>query len=420
MGFSMAKSLFLFLLIILSCSDYNLTKKDVINYPPEPILQVTPESLAITDVNAGCDITQEITLKNIGTGILEITDIEYYITLPVNFSYELNESENGALPWDLGPEEERVFTITYTPTDNLGDSAFLEITSNDSNSPTKVPTDGDGDYHAWVLDEFEQETLKDIDILFVVDNSGSMGRVQSSLSSNFDTFINIFAASGVDYHIAFITTDSAEFVGEIVTPLFSDPVGEANSQINSIGTMGSPHEKGIEFSYEALRGAGDAAPGSEFFREDAKLVIIYISDEDDHGSITPSVAATYFLALKTSSTYVTAHSVIGDVPGGCGMAQPGFLYDDITMLMSGTSLSICSPDWGTPMEQLAVESMINNTFKLSDSNPVEQTIEVMVDGVISYDWTYDSIYNAVVFDSMSIPQNNQTVEISYAIFGDCP
>jgi hypothetical protein len=120
-----------------------------------------------------------------------------------------------------------------------------------------------------------------------------------------------------------------------------------------------------------------------------------------------------------SSAYVTAHAVIGDVPNGCSTAQPGDLYNDVVMLMSGTSLSICATDWGTPMENLAVESMVNNSFALSDS-PVEQTIEVMVDGVISYSWSYDSIYNSVVFDSMSIPQNGQIIEISYAIFGECP
>ena len=88
--------------------------------------------------------------------------------------------------------------------------------------------------------------------------------------------------------------------------------------------------------------------------------------------------------------------------------------------MSGSTLSICSTDWGTPMEQLAVESMVNNSFPLSDSSPVEQTIEVVVDGVVSYDWSYDSIYNAIIFDSMSIPQNNQIIEINYAVFGECP
>ena len=415
----MFKTILYSLLLILSCSDYNLTIEKPINYPPEPIIQVIPEGLTISNIDAGCETIQEIVVKNIGTGTLEIADIEYYITLPVNFSYDLNEAVNGPLPWDLAVDEEKTFTITYTPTDDLGDSAFLEITSNDATSPTRALTDGLGGYYGWITDEFEQETLKDIDILFVIDNSGSMGRVQTSLADNFDTFINIFAASGVDYHIAFITTDSPLFVGEIVTPLFSDPVGEANSQISSIGTYGSSTEKGIDMSYESLRGTGSAAPGTEFFREDAKLVIIYISDEDDHSSISPSIAATYFLALKMSATYVTTHAVIGDVPGGCGAAQSGDLYNDVVMLMSGTSLSICSADWGTPMEQLAVESMVNNSFQLSGNNLVEQTIEVMVDGIVSYSWTYDSIYNSVVFDAMSIPQNNQTIEISYAIFGEC-
>jgi hypothetical protein len=415
----MHKAFGYFLLLILSCSDYSLNVKTEKNDPATPIIQVTPEELIITDIDAGCDTTQEFVVKNIGNGILEISDIEYYITLPVNFSYDIDEATNGPLPWRLSSDEEKTFTITYTPTDDLGDNAFIEIASNDSSSPTRVNTEGLGDYYGWVTDEFEQETLKDVDILFVVDNSGSMNRVQTSLANNFDIFINIFAASGVDYHIAFITTDSSDLVGEVVTQLFADPIGEANSQINSIGTTGSHTEKGIERSYDALRGTGGAAPGTEFFREDAKLVIIYISDEDDHGNISPSVASSYFLALKTSSTYVTAHSVIGDVPNGCGTAQPGFLYDEIAILMSGTSLSICSSDWGTPMEQLAVESMVNNTFNLSDNNPVEQTIEVTVDGVISYDWSYDSIYNTIIFDVMSIPQNGQTIEINYAIFGEC-
>lgn len=414
----MLKTFFYFILLTLSCSDYNLVPEEIPNYPPEPVIQVTPEELIISDIDAGCETDQEIVVKNIGTGTLEITDIEYYITLPVNFSYDLNESVNGALPWYLTSEEEKTFTITYTPTDDLGDNAFLEIASNDATSPTRVPTEGLGDYYGWITDEFEQETLKDIDILFVVDNSGSMRRVQTSLADNFDIFINIFAASGVDYHIAFITTDNPSFVGEIVTPLFSDPIGEANSQITSIGISGSAMEKGIDSSYESLRGSGDAAPGSAFLRDSAKLVIIYISDEDDHSSTTPSVAAAYFLALKMSSTYVTAHAVIGDVPGGCATAQSGDLYNDVVMLMSGTSLSICATDWGTPMENLAVESMVNNSFTLSDS-PVEQTIEVLVDGVVSYSWTYDSIYNAVVFDAMSIPQNGQTIEVNYAIFGEC-
>jgi hypothetical protein len=416
----MFKSFLYFILLTLSCTDYTLNPKIVSNEPPQPIIQVTPDDLMITGISAGCETTKDIEVKNVGTGMLEITGIEYYITLPVNFSYDLDESANGALPWFLMAEEEKTFTITYNPTDDLGDSAFLEIESNDISSPTMVSTDGLGAYYNWVTDEFEQESLKDVDILFVVDNSGSMQRVQTSLADNFDTFINIFASSGVDYHIAFITTDNPTLVGEIVTPLLVDPIGEANSQIDSIGTRGSSTEKGIQMSYEALRGVGEAAPGSDFFRDTSKLVIIYISDEDDQGTITPTVASSYFIALKSSTAYITAHAVIGDIPYGCNTASSGDYYNDVAALMSGSTLSICATDWGTPMEQLAVESIINNSFPLSDNKPVEQTIEVTVDGIISYDWSYDSVYNAIIFDSMSIPSNSQIIEVNYAIFSECP
>jgi len=408
------------LLLILSCSDYNLSAEQEKNLPPSPVIQVTPESLELTNIDAGCELTEEIIIKNIGTGLLEVINIEYFITLPVNFTYELNETENGELPWELAPDDTKTFSIDYTPSDDLGDSAFIQIDSNDMSSPTTVFTNGLANYHAWVTDEFEQETLTDIDILFVIDNSGSMRNIQTNIANNFDIFINIFAASGVDYHIAFITTDSPDFVGEQITPLFLDPIQEANSQISAIGTLGSPNEVGIEMSYEALRGAGDAAPGSEFFREDAKLVIIYVSDEDDQGSISPIIASTYFSTLKQSSSSIATHAVIGDVPGGCPSAQPGELYSELVQQMNGTELSICSADWGTPMEQLAVESMINNTFYLSDSNPVVETIEVLVDSIAVFDWTYDSVYNAITFGSSSIPSDGQLIALNYAIYGQCP
>jgi hypothetical protein len=87
--------------------------------------------------------------------------------------------------------------------------------------------------------------------------------------------------------------------------------------------------------------------------------------------------------------------------------------------MNGTSLSICETDWGTPMEQLAIDSMNNVSFTLSNVHPVETTIEVMVDNVISYNWTYDGIYNSIVFDISAIPQSGQTIVVNYAVYGQC-
>jgi hypothetical protein len=412
-----------FLSIVLSCSDYNLYKEIPDNQPGEPDIEISPPFLEINDINAGCEKEEKITIKNVGTGILEVTDVEYYITYPINFSYDINESENGELPWYIGHDEEKTFTILYTPLDDELDDAFVEIKSNDPDESTvMVKTEGTGKYHGFKSDVFEQDTLSDVDILFVIDNSGSMNRFQTQLSSNFNTFINIFSLSGVDYHIGFITTDNSDFVGDIITIATVDPVAEANSQITSIGTFGNPFEKGIETSYDALY-SGEASPGGEFLRGNAKLSIIYVSDEDDFSTtITPAIASAYFFALKSSSSLVVAHAVAGDVPDGCnnsGLAQPGEKYLEMTTLMSGAFLSICSADWGTPMEQLAVDSMVNSSFELSNNSPVEETIEVYVEGIKVYDWIYDDIYNTVIFDASHIPNSGQEIIVNYAYFGNC-
>ncbi len=51
---------------------------------------------------------------------------------------------------------------------------------------------------------------KDVDILFVIDNSGSMGEEQANLSANFPSFINVLEAPDVkaNYRIGVTTTDN--------------------------------------------------------------------------------------------------------------------------------------------------------------------------------------------------------------------
>jgi hypothetical protein len=51
-----------------------------------------------------------------------------------------------------------------------------------------------------------------LDVLFVVDNSGSMSSSQTNLANNFSSFIDRFISKGYDFKIAVSTTDA--FYGE--------------------------------------------------------------------------------------------------------------------------------------------------------------------------------------------------------------
>ena len=55
----------------------------------------------------------------------------------------------------------------------------------------------DGDFAMDLVDEFEQDEVTSADILFVIDNSGSMGIWQTALTDNFSSFIGVFSVTGV-------------------------------------------------------------------------------------------------------------------------------------------------------------------------------------------------------------------------------
>ena len=396
-----------------------------------PVITITPDYHDFGEVYLGCDDTIPIEVGNIGNSNLIISDIEFFASVPVDFSIQDYETSWGALPIIIAPGDTIDLNIDYIPLDDLDDASYIEIVSNDPATPSAyADQDGLGDVEAWISDSFTQDGTVDVDILFVIDNSGSMGGNQTNLQNNFDTFMNAFTAAGVSYQVALITTDSADFVGDIITNATVDPVTEFNNQVDSIGTRGSAHEKGLWYAYESTT-TGDASPGSVtgFQRSDARLVVVYVSDEPDfshyaHGSggSTTMVPADYsasLLSLKSSSDLVVAHAISGDYPSGCtanGGAQFGDGYYDVVTGLGGTFMSICASDWSTTMDTLARESLAQMAFALSGT-PIEDTISVKIDGTVSADWNYEASSNTVIFTVS--PPDGSAIEINYAIWSTC-
>ena len=161
-----------------------------------------------------------------------------------------------------------------------------------------------------------------IDILFVIDNSGTMREEQASLVANFNRFINVLEniEGGLpDIHIGVVTADigagpygimgctgngdngilqNAPVGGACSTPGpelyikdFANPDGvtrdtnytgtlaETFSCIAELGTTGCGFEQPLEAARRALDGSNTQNNG--FLRTSAALAIVIISDEDD-------------------------------------------------------------------------------------------------------------------------------------------
>src|SRR5262245_57636987 len=57
-----------------------------------------------------------------------------------------------------------------------------------------------------------------IDVLFVIDNSGSMGQEQANLTANFPMFIQVLNDSGLDYRVG-VTTTGRNYTYQMMTPI---------------------------------------------------------------------------------------------------------------------------------------------------------------------------------------------------------
>jgi hypothetical protein len=165
---------------------------------------------------------------------------------------------------------------------------------------------------------------RDIDILFVIDNSGSMAEEQSSLSTNFQRFINVLESieGGLpNVNIGVVSSDTGSnsagaggCTGNGDNGLLQStrgdaaPVGcptptgafiqdwdngsggrtqnftggtlaETFSCIAQLGTGGCGFEQHLESMRRALNGSQPA--NANFLREGAYLAVIVIADEDD-------------------------------------------------------------------------------------------------------------------------------------------
>lgn len=300
----------------------------------------------------------------------------------------------------------------------------------------------------WV-DEFQQRTVQKSDVLFVVDNSGSMGDDQGTLASNFDSFISSFQDSTLDWHVGVVAGDLdgnqnewgrlREYGGERwVHSDTPDPVAAFNAMAN-IGADGAGScEMGLEASFNALGWlAGNGQWNAGFYREDALLSIVIVSDEADHGGvadpfggcdgITPDEYIPWLLYnLKGpgGSEMIFFTGIIGDRPSGCetgqNSADVGEGYWEVIDAVEGNFHSLCSTDWGAFLYGLGLEAAgLKSSFRLRRV-PLPESIVVSLDGVVvdSTLWTYDRVQNSVEFPVDQIPPALTEVRVEYVLAED--
>lgn len=259
------------------------------------------------------------------------------------------------------------------------------------------------------VDTYTQQAASKIDVLWVVDNSGSMAARQENLARNFGSFIQEFTRNSIDYRIAVTTTDifkeAGRFVGtpKILTPTTPN-VAAAFANNIKVGITGSPFEVGLEAARLSLdlqvqantasvmqcqaacpmanqavcRANCETTAVFQFLRRDAYLYLIFVTDEEDRSSQDVRFFYRYFETVKGvgNDGTVTTAAIMGDTPSNACGATPGTRYKALSDLTGGEVGSICDTNFSTTLGKLARNAVgLKRKFALQ-AKPNIQTIQV--------------------------------------------
>lgn len=269
-----------------------------------------------------------------------------------------------------------------------------------------------------VTESFEAADVRAVDVLFVVDNSGSMADDQQLLADNFTRFIETaFDDTSLRFHIGVTTTDVISGTGgPLVDSYLTDGLSQGSletlfAEMALVGIEGDGRELGLEAMRRAIDDLANTV-NAGFLRDEAALSVVIVSDEEDNGgdpTIDPALqrpVETYVEALSALKSNLANTPVLVSV-----VVQPGFSprYETVANAFGGVILDITSPTWGEQLSTIGAATFgLQRLFRLGGP-PEPGSVTVTVDGVATTAFTVDG--NAVILDDA--PDPGALIEITY-------
>ena len=444
-------STLLTLALPLACNEYDLKRDEDVQGGdtgrPEvtategaPDIEVSPTSIDFEYVPTDCLEQELVTITNVGDEDLTVTAIDLTLGQTDAFPFEvLDES------LVLAAGESYSFMLGFQPPDVTDYTGEITVSSDDPDeSQVAVNAVGEGASGGIYEESFQQLAEGSLDMLWIVDNSGSMSDALDHVADNFEDFIDPWLSLGsMDWQMGVVTTDmdnpaqSGRLLGseKIITPSTPDAREAFLDAVNQ-GSSGSGSERGFDATVAALSEPLISTDNAGFLREDASLFVLIVTDEDDDSDMEPDEFVDFLHGLKASDDMASFSAFCGDSGWfGCtkwlswssGMitAEAGNEYIEAVDETDGYWASICTDDFSDALTMMSMAAAgLTDTFYLSAVPLTLNTMQVWDDGVeVDYDnengWWYDSGTNSITFNGDTVPDDGSVIDVEYEVDGGC-
>lgn len=246
-----------------------------------------------------------------------------------------------------------------------------------------------------IVQRFAAPSSAALDILFVIDNSGSMYDDQEELADNFQYFVAEprFSDGSIDLHLGVTTTDTS-LAGERGRVIGNPPVitsdtpnlAAAFGANARVGTSGSSDEAGLSAMQLALTEPNLSGDNADFYRPHAALAVVIVTDEEDYSASDVQSYVDFLRNVKGGglTTQMINLSAALDLTYGTSVR-----YQEAVAAFGGQLLDLGVDGWGQSLGTLAdALADLPQIFTLGGS-PLGGTAVVTVDGVTTTDLQID-------------------------------
>jgi len=382
-----------------------------------PGLEITPEHHVFDPRPVPCGDEVELVLRNAGHETLVIDEWTYLSRGLLSLDGDAPE-----FPIELEHDETVTVTVTFEPTRAGRDAGVLEVVSNDPRGIVIADQVGEASWAGTTGEVFtEPGAVVPIDVMMLIDHSCSMNEDNADdVERGIPDFVEELR-SAADWQLLQVTREDACANGGVIdatTPNAAqylidhawDGLGGGGPGWGRLQT-----EALLQLASDALDQTGPGQCNEGFLRQGALLHVIAVSDEPEQSGERYDHWLTELEQHVVAPNFLTVSGVL-DVDRTCGQGPAG--YEDAVLETGGFLLDICSPDWGSELEQVAADALASvRTFNLAQPTMAE-SVTVTVNGEPTTDFGYSSVGNSVTVLSPLVADGD-VVEITYAIRGEC-
>jgi len=223
-----------------------------------------------------------------------------------------------------------------------------------------------------------------LDIIWVVDNSGSMGLEAAHVRTNISSFVQQLSGAS-DVKIALINRigDSGTSTRLPQTSIPSLEIDYTISSVNALEVVASAlcPENSLSSACVAMGSRHQTVRGrlSNFLRPNSQKILVAVTDDES------IISETEFKAVYDSLYSPSSLTVFGWV--GMGSVSPcqartGQVYANLSSLTGGEVYNICDLDWSARFQRLAsnVVTLAQDTIALPQEVLAGEFIKVLVNG----------------------------------------